>query len=297
MRTRWRNRLGDAGQSETCNQLPMPEATSTCVEMTNLQGLADLERLEGCRHVLPPRISSLRCEQWAAPRSFSPLRGSKSARERGLCDKHHAINKTMTNCGCGTEQVEKLERKTLISLLAINAVMFLVEFVMGWLAESTGLISDSLDMLADAAVYGLSLYAIGRGLKKQIKAARLSGILQILLGTGVLLEVMRRLLLGSEPESLRIMGIGIAALVANIYCLMLISGHRNSGVHMRASWIFSTNDVIANLGVIVSGFLVWLLGNRFPDLIVGAMISVVIVRGGIRILQEAKQEKKGHARA
>ncbi len=203
----------------------------------------------------------------------------------------------MTNCGCGTEQVEKLERKTLISLLAINAVMFLVEFVMGWLAESTGLISDSLDMLADAAVYGLSLYAIGRGLKKQIKAARLSGILQILLGTGVLLEVLRRLLLGSEPESLRIMGIGIAALVANIYCLMLISGHRNSGVHMRASWIFSTNDVIANLGVIVSGFLVWLLGNRFPDLIVGAMISVVIVRGGIRILQEAKQEKKGHARA
>ncbi len=203
----------------------------------------------------------------------------------------------MTNCGCGTEQVETLERKTLISLLAINAVMFLVEFVMGWLAESTGLISDSLDMLADAAVYGLSLYAIGRGLKKQIKAARLSGILQILLGTGVLLEVLRRLLLGSEPESLQIMGIGIAALVANIYCVMLISGHRNSGVHMRASWIFSTNDVIANLGVIVSGFLVWLLGNRFPDLIVGAMISVVIVRGGIRILQEAKQEKKGHARA
>ena len=203
----------------------------------------------------------------------------------------------MSNCGCGTEQVEKLERKTLISLLAINAVMFLVEFSMGWLAESTGLISDSLDMLADAAVYGLSLYAIGRGLKKQIRAARLSGILQIILGTGVLLEVLRRLLLGSEPESLRIMVIGVIALVANIYCLVLISGHRNSGVHMRASWIFSTNDVIANLGVIVSGFLVWLLGSRFPDLIVGAIISAVIVRGGVKILQEAKQERKTHIRA
>ena len=203
----------------------------------------------------------------------------------------------MSNCGCGTEQVEKLERKTLIFLLIINVVMFLVEFVMGWLAESTGLISDSLDMLADAAVYGLSLYAVGRGFKKQIKAARLSGILQIILGTGVLLEVLRRLLLGSEPDSLRIMGIGVVALVANIYCLMLISGHRNSGVHMRASWIFSTNDVIANLGVILSGFLVWVVGNRFPDLIVGAIISAVIVRGGIKILQEAKQEKKAHARA
>ena len=214
-----------------------------------------------------------------------------------LCHKHRAVKKTMSKCGCGTEQVEKLERKTLISLLVINAIMFLIEFVMGLLAESSGLISDSLDMLADAAVYGLSVYGVGRGLQKQIKAARLSGMLQIILGTGVLIEVLRRLLLGSEPESLRIMGIGVVALIANIYCLTLISGHRNSGVHMRASWIFSTNDVIANLGVIVSGFLVWILGSRFPDLIVGAIISAVIVRGGIKICKEAKQEREAHFRA
>ena len=87
------------------------------------------------------------------------------------------------------------------------------------------------------------------------------------------------------------------ALIANIYCLMLISRHREAGVHMRASWIFSTNDVIANLGVIVSGGLVWALGSRFPDLIVGAIISFIIVRGGIKILNEARQENEAHTGA
>ena len=205
--------------------------------------------------------------------------------------------KIMSECGCGTDQAETLERKTLIALLAINAVMFLFEIVLGWIAESTGLIADSLDMLADAAVYGLSLYAVGMGIKKQAKAANVSGVLQIILGTGVILEVLRRFLFGSEPESLLIIGVGAMALIANIYCLMLISRHREAGVHMRASWIFSTNDVIANLGVIVSGGLVWALGSRFPDLVVGAIISFIIVRGGIKILAEARQENEAHTGA
>jgi len=200
----------------------------------------------------------------------------------------------MSDCGCGSDQAEKLEQKTLIVLSAINAVMFLAELILGWLAESTGLIADSLDMLADAGVYGLSLYAVGKGIQHQAKAASISGILQIILGVGVLLEVLRRFLFGSEPESFLIMTVGSVALVANVYCLMLISRHRDAGVHMRASWIFSTNDVIANLGVIISGGLVWLFGSRYPDLIVGAIISAVVVGGGIKILNEAKNANKAH---
>lgn len=203
----------------------------------------------------------------------------------------------MSDCGCGSDQAEKLERKSLIALLAINAVMFLAEIILGWLAESAGLIADSLDMLADAGVYGLSLYAVGRGIQKQSRAASISGVLQIILGAGVLLEVIRRLLYGSEPESLLIMGVGAVALIANVYCLMLISRHRDSGVHMRASWIFSTNDVIANAGVILSGGLVWLFGSRYPDLVVGAIISLVVVRGGMKILGEARRANDARASA
>ena len=203
----------------------------------------------------------------------------------------------MSNCGCGSDQAEELERKTLIALLAINAVMFFSEITLGFLAESTGLIADSLDMLADAGVYGLSLYVVGKGIERQSKAASISGVLQIILGIGVLLEVARRLIFGSEPESLLIVAVGVAALIANIYCLFLLSRHRDAGVHMRASWIFSTNDVVANLGVIISGLLVWTLGSRYPDLVIGAIISAVVVRGGVIILREAKEANEAQVDA
>jgi Co/Zn/Cd efflux system component len=195
----------------------------------------------------------------------------------------------MVDCGCGSKQAEELERKALILLLSINGIMFVAEIILGWIAQSTGLIADSLDMLADAMVYGLSLYVVGKGVLFQAKSAKISGLLQIILGLGVVFEVLRRLVLGNEPQSLLIVIVGLVALVANIMCLIIISKHRDGGVHMRASWIFSTNDVIANIGVIVSGVLVTLTGSRYPDLIVGAIISVIVIRGGIKILQDAAQ--------
>lgn len=195
----------------------------------------------------------------------------------------------MSECGCGSNQADKLERKTLLFLLAINAAMFVVELALGIYAQSTGLIADSLDMFADAAVYAISLSVVGASTSKQANAARVSGYLQIFLGLLVFVDVGRRIYFGSEPESTLIMITGIVALAANLTCLTLISKHRDGGVHMRASWIFSANDVIANLGVIVAGMLVYRTGSYIPDLVIGALISLLVVRGGLRILKESTE--------
>jgi Co/Zn/Cd efflux system component len=189
----------------------------------------------------------------------------------------------MSGCGC-SDAVEKLESRTLKILLVINAGMFLLEAVAGWWGESTGLLADSLDMFADASVYGVALYAVGRSPRLQSGAATASGWIQISLGAGVLVEVLRRFVLGSEPISLLMMGVGSLALAANLGCLALLAKHRTGGAHMRASWIFSTNDVIANFGVILSGLLVMAFASRIPDLIIGAIVSAMVVRGGLRIL-------------
>jgi Co/Zn/Cd efflux system component len=189
---------------------------------------------------------------------------------------------------CECDETEGLERRTLGTLLAINAAMFVFEAALGWLAESTGLIADSLDMLADASVYGLALYAVGRSSRLQSRAALISGALQIVLGVSVLAEVGRRSLYGSEPVSALMMAVGAVALAANVACMILIAKHREGGVHMRASWIFSTNDVIANCGVIVSGALVAALESSLPDLVIGAVIATIVVRGGVRIIAEAR---------
>lgn len=176
------------------------------------------------------------------------------------------------------------EAKVLWQLLAINGFMFVVEMGFGLYAQSAGLIADSLDMFADAAVYGLSLYAVGKAVHHKKRAARLSGYLQVLLALGVLSEVLRRFIFGSEPEEFFMIVVAAVALAANTLCLFLLSKHRDGEVHMKASWIFSTNDVIANLGVIVAGGLVWGIQANWPDLIVGLIIAAIVLRGGIRIL-------------
>lgn len=169
-------------------------------------------------------------------------------------------------------------------LLAINALMFLIEFTSGILAASTGLIADSLDMFADAAVYGIALYAVGKASKLQLKAAHISGWIQLALALTVIGDVIRRFIYGSEPESTLMIVIGLVALIANVLCLYLISGHKNDGAHMKASWIFSANDVIVNLGVIFAGFLVVWTGTAYPDLIIGIIVSLFVLNGARRIL-------------
>lgn len=196
----------------------------------------------------------------------------------------------MPSCGCDVEATGADQARILWVLMTINAVMFLAESIAGFLAHSTGLIADSLDMFADAAVYGIGLYAVGRSAVHKARAAYLSGLFQVALGLGVVAEVIRHLIHGVEPQSLLMMGCGVLALVANLSCLALLSKHRKGEVHMRASWIFSTNDVLANLGVILAGALVASFGSAVPDLVIGSLIAAVVIRGGVLIINDARHE-------
>jgi Co/Zn/Cd efflux system component len=179
------------------------------------------------------------------------------------------------------------EKRTLRLAFAINAAMFLGESIAGFMADSSALISDSLDMFADAAVYGITLYGAGRAFAGQRKAARLSGWMQLALGCGAAFEVTRRFLVGSEPESTLMMAVAVVALAANATTMWLLARHRGGGAHMKASWIFTTNDVLANIGVIGGGVLVRATGSPMPDLIVGGAIALVVFSGAVRILRLA----------
>lgn len=180
---------------------------------------------------------------------------------------------------------DQAEARTLKLLLAINGAMFVIEMALGLLAQSTGLIADSLDMFADAAVYGLALFAVGRAASLKVKAAHMAGWLQALLALGAMAEVVRRAVVGSEPASALMMGVGALALIANVACLVLLTPKKDGGAHMKASYIFSTNDVLANIGVIVAGVLVGWTGSQVPDLVIGTVIALVVLGGARRILK------------
>jgi Co/Zn/Cd efflux system component len=193
------------------------------------------------------------------------------------------------SCDCELEARDATQRRVLRTLLAINAVMFAVELAAGFVADSSGVLADSLDMLADALVYGVSLFAIGRAPAIKADAARWSGRFQLALAGAIFLDVIRRALCGSEPFSMLMLVIAAVALAANAYCLALLSRHRDGEVHLRASWIFTRSDVIANAGVIAAAGLVALTDSRWPDLIAGAAISLVVIKGGLQILADARR--------
>lgn len=202
----------------------------------------------------------------------------------------------MAECGCRPEADTTEQRRVLVIALALNAVMFVVELVGGLLGESSGLIADSLDMLADASAYAIALAAIGRSAAFKIRAARLSGTLLLVLGLGVFVDVVRRSIFGSDPVGPMILGVAAMALTVNAIVLRLLSKHRDGEVHIRATWIFTRADVLANLGVILGATLVMMTGSRLPDLIVGFGIGLYVMREAREILREAQaaEHHEGH---
>ncbi len=106
------------------------------------------------------------------------------------------------SCDCHREDSVEIQHHVLVLLLAINATMFCLEIAAGILANSTALLADSQDMLADAAIYGIALYAVGKPDSAKRTAALISGIFQGMLGLLVIGEVIRHFLCGSEPTSL-----------------------------------------------------------------------------------------------
>jgi Co/Zn/Cd efflux system component len=185
--------------------------------------------------------------------------------------------------------IYKSEKNSLIAVLVINAAFFFIEMIYGWISGSIGLVADSLDMFADASVYGLSLYAVGKVVSKKKKIAKLSGYFQLTLALLGFTEVLRRFLGLNEIPDYRIMMIVAAlALAANVVCLYILQKQKSEDAHMKASIIFTSNDIIINLGVIAAGILVNFLSTDKPDLIIGSIVFVVVLRGAVRILQLSK---------
>lgn len=181
------------------------------------------------------------------------------------------------------------ERKLLYQVLAINAFFFILELTTGFIAHSMGLVADSLDMLADSIVYGLSLYAVGSTLMRKKKVATISGYFQLTLAIMGFVEVVRRFSGFEEVPSFQIMiGISLFALIGNAASLYLLQKSKSKDAHMQASMIFTSNDVIVNIGVIIAGVLVLFTNSNYPDLIVGIIIFGIVARGSIRILKLGK---------
>lgn len=207
----------------------------------------------------------------------------KSIKELNLGEKKLSTEKTKTT----TFKKNQNQKKLLWIVLLINFLFFLIEISTGFISKSMGLVADSLDMLADSFVYGISLFAVGGTLLRKKRIAKLAGYIQVTLAVIGFIEVLRRFFgIEKKPDFKTMIWISVFALIANGICLYLLQKSKSKDeVHMKASMIFTSNDVIINLGVIIAGFLVNLLNSNKPDLIIGTIVFIVVTQGAFRILK------------
>lgn len=184
------------------------------------------------------------------------------------------------------------QRRVLVIVLAINAIMFVLEFGAGLVAGSTALMADATDMLGDALVYGISLYALDRSSRWKAGAAMFKGVFILLMGAGIAVNVAIKIVSGVPPSSTLMLVFGALALVANVICLRLLWRFRAQDVNMSSTFECSRNDVISNIGVLGAAGLVAVTASPWPDIAVGAGIAFIFLRSAFRVIREAAPQMR-----
>ncbi|MGP4844118.1 cation transporter [Marinobacter sp. 1Y8] len=184
------------------------------------------------------------------------------------------------------------QARVLYIVLAINAVMFLVEFSAGWLAGSTALLADSLDMFGDASVYALTLYVLHRSSQMRNAAVIFKGVMMLLLGLLVIGEAISKMISGNVPNPGIMSAIGGVALIANTICFVMLYRHRSDDLNMSSTWLCSRNDLIANIGVIAAAGFVAISGSIWPDVVVGLCVAGLFIHSAFQVLIKALSETR-----
>jgi len=186
----------------------------------------------------------------------------------------------------------KTLKKVLFLVLFINFGMFLIEVIGGFMAHSNALLADSLDMLGDAFVYGISIAVLLKHPSVRAKGSLVKGIMMLLLGLFVVGENIFKIINPIIPIAETITVIGLLALFANAASFALLFRHKAKDLNIRSAWICSRNDVIANIGVIIAGILVARFNSMWPDVTVGLIIAFIVIQSSLRIIKESLEHNR-----
>ena len=195
-----------------------------------------------------------------------------------------------SGCSATADALKHKQRGVLITVLIINTLMFLVVVVASQIAGSSAMFADSLDFLGDALTYGLSLYVVARSTQAKARVAIFKGTLIGLAALAVIAQLIYRIIYPSLPD-FGLMGVfALISLAANSICLYLLTAHKTDDVNMSSVWECSRNDILTNLSVLITAVLVWLTHSGWPDLIVAALLSILLLRSSYRVLRSGFAE-------
>jgi Co/Zn/Cd efflux system component len=181
-------------------------------------------------------------------------------------------------------------RRVLWAVLAINAMMFVIEVGAGLVSGSASLQADALDFLGDAINYGISLFVVGMALRYRASAALAKAATMGTFGLWVVGTAVWHAVYGTLPSAFTMGAVGSIALLANAVTFGLLWFHRHGDANMRSAWICTRNDVLGNVAVLFAALGVFGTGTGWPDVIVAAIMATLALQGAATVAKQALGE-------
>ncbi len=200
----------------------------------------------------------------------------------------------MSNRCCQNKEFDGVSdayKRILWVVIAINGLMFFIESIAGFNAQSQALQADALDFLADSVTYAASLYVIGLSISVRSSVAIFKSISLLFMGIWVMGSTLYRFFFFNNPEPIIMAPIALLALTANIMSVLLLIKYRDGDSNVRSVWLCSRNDAIGNIAVLIASFAVWKTQTHWPDLLVALLMAFLFVSSSIQILRQALREK------
>lgn len=200
----------------------------------------------------------------------------------------------MPDCNCGSnvkfDGLSETYKRILWIVIAINAIMFVVEISASVVADSMALRADALDFLGDTLTYGITLLAIGHSIRWRASAAFFKGITLGLMGLWVLGSSLYRTMILGMPNEVVMTTIALMAFAANMTSVLLLIRYRDGDANIRSVWLCSRNDAIGNLAVLAAAGAVFYFQSPWPDLLVALLMASLFLHSATLILRQAKSE-------
>lgn len=204
----------------------------------------------------------------------------------------------MSGCACDsvcdTPPPNPAYRRALWIALVLNALMFGVEIVASFAAQSVSLLADAVDFLGDAGNYGVALFVLGLAPVWRSRTALWKGWLMVGYGVFVLGKSAWQWSAGVVPEPIIMGWVSLLALAVNVGVAALLYAHRQGDAQARSVWLCSRNDALGNLAVLGAAAGVWATAHGWPDIAVALVLVGLALSSGVSVIKQARGELRAN---
>jgi Co/Zn/Cd efflux system component len=185
---------------------------------------------------------------------------------------------------------DKLRRVVMLVAL-LNASYFGFEFAIAQSIGSVSLFADSVDLLEDASLNILIAVALGWSDRNRARLGMALACILLVPSVATLWAAWVKIHTHLPPAPLSLTLTGVGALAVNLFCaLVLVRYRKHSGSLTRAAFLSSRNDVLANLAIILSGFITAYTHSGWTDIVVGLGIAGLNADAMVQVWRAARVE-------